>query len=106
MDYSAIWAARLSAPFEVYPRGHVGQAAGTDQGGCRLRVVGFVTPVATEDVIAFYHARARTGGYALSRKREGSDDVLQGAKGAAAYAVAVRAREDKLSEVTLVTNGL
>lgn len=105
MDYSALWAARLPAPFEVYPRGHVGQAAGTDQGGCRLRVVGFVTPVAAEDVVALYYARAKAGGYPLRRTREGSDAVLQGAKGAAAYAVAVRPRDDKLSEVTLVTSG-
>lgn len=106
LDYSAIWAARLAPPFEVYPRGHVGQSAGTDQGGCRLRVVGFVTPVAAEDVIAFYAARANALGYSLRRIREGDDDVLHGKKGAAAYAVAVRAGDDKLSEVTLVTSGL
>lgn len=106
MDYSAIWAARLAAPFEVYPRGHVGQSAGTDQGGCRLRVVSFVTPVAAEDVAAFYAARAKAGGYALRRTREGADDVLQGTRGATAYAVAVRPRDDKLSEVTIVTSQL
>lgn len=106
MDYSAIWAARLAAPFEVYPRGHVGQSAGTDQGGCRLRVVSFVTPVAAEDVAAFYAARARAGGYAPRRTREGADDVLQGTRGTTAYAVAVRPRDDRLTEVTLITSGL
>lgn len=106
LGYTAVWAARLAAPFAVYPRGHVGEAAGSDEGGCRLRVVRFVTPVAAEDVIAFYAARARAAGYPIKRTRKGGDDILQGAKGVAAYAVAARTNDDKLSEITLITSGI
>lgn len=106
LGYSAIWAARLTAPFEIYPRGHAGQSAGTDAPGCRLRVVGFVTPVAPDDVVAFYAARAKAAGLPLSLTREGEDDVLQGTKGQAAYAVAVRQRDDRMTEAMLVTSGL
>ncbi|WP_296679053.1 hypothetical protein [Novosphingobium sp.] len=106
MDYTAVWAARLAAPFDVYPRGHVGQSAGSDAAGCRMRVVTFVTPVAPGDVVAFYSTRARTSGYRLERRDEGEDTVLQGARGAAAYAVATHTRDDKLTEVTIATSGL
>ncbi|MFM5885093.1 MAG: hypothetical protein ACKOQ3_07190 [Novosphingobium sp.] len=106
MDYTALWAARLSASFEVYPRGHVGQSAGSDAPGCRLRVVGFVTPVAVEDVIAFYAARARAAGYVVKRSKAAGDDLLQGTKGAARYAIAARLRDDRMSEVTVLTSGI
>lgn len=106
LEYTALWAARLAAPFEVYPRGHVGQAAGSDAGGCRLRVVGFVTPVGVEDVLSFYAARAKAAGFAVRHTREGDDDILQGTKGRSAYAVAARQRDGRMVEATLVTSGL
>lgn len=106
LDYTALWAARLSAPFEVYPRGHVGQSAGSDAKGCRLRVIGFVTPVAVEDVIAFYAARAKAAGFTVKRSKAGDDDLLQGTKGAASYAIAARLRDDRISEITLATSGI
>ncbi|PKB25958.1 hypothetical protein B0I00_1166 [Novosphingobium kunmingense] len=104
VDYSAIWAARLAPPFEVYPRGHVGQSAGTDAPGCRLRVVGFSTPVAPDEVLAFYATRARRAGFAVARRDEGADSVLSGGKGTARYAVAARDRGDGLTEAILVVS--
>ncbi|MDE2437414.1 MAG: hypothetical protein KGM49_14250 [Sphingomonadales bacterium] len=106
LGYSALWAAKLTAPFEVYPRGHLGEATGSDEAGCRLRVVSFRTPVAVGDVIAFYAARTKAAGLPVRRTREDTDDILQGSKGGAAYAVVGRERDDKLSEITIVTNGM
>jgi hypothetical protein len=104
-EYSAAWAARMPAAFPVYPRGHVAEAAGTDKDGCRLRVVNFVTPVGTDDVMDFYFTRASAAGFDAERKSEGGDQVLGGSKDASAYIVYVRRTADGLTEVDLVTNG-
>ena len=106
LAYSAIWAARLTPPFEVYPRGHAGQVAGVDGPGCTLRVVGFATPVGIGDVVDFYAARVGKAGLPLRRTQEGGDTVLQGEKGGAAYAVAVREHGDGMTEAVIVTSGL
>lgn len=105
IDYSAIWAARLPEALAIYPRGHVQEAAGTDKDGCRLRVVTFVTPVGVSDVIDFYYTRARAAGYDAEHRTEGKDAVLGGGKGAAAYVLYVRKRDDGLTEADLISNG-
>ncbi|MBS3927403.1 MAG: hypothetical protein KGZ65_01960 [Sphingomonadales bacterium] len=102
LEYSAIWAARLPRPLPLYPRGHTQVAGGSDQAGCRLRAVRYVTPVDPGDVIAFYHASASAAKMPATRSREGEDEVLSG-KG---FALFVRKRGDGLSEVDLVTSGL
>lgn len=105
VEYSAVWAARLPDPLAVYPRGHVQEAAGTDDGGCRLRVVNFVTPVAMTDVIDYYYTRLRAAGFAAEYTTEGKDAVLGGSKGGAVYTLYVRARDDGLTEADLISNG-
>lgn len=104
VDYTMAWAAKLPAPFPVYPRGHVQEAAGTDADGCRLRVVNFVTPVPLGDVTDFYWTRARTAGFTATHRLDGGDHVIDGTKGAAACVVYLRTRGG-LTEVDLVTNG-
>lgn len=104
VEYTMGWAARLPAPFPVYPRGHVQEAAGTDAAGCRLRVVNFLTPVPLGEVADFYWTRARTAGFAATHRLDGGDHVIDGARGAAAYVVYLRQR-GALTEVDLVTNG-
>lgn len=102
LEYSAAWAARLPAALPVYPRGHTLIAGGSDQAGCKLRTVRYVTPVEPGDVIAFYHASIRAAKLPTARSREGDDEVLSG-KG---YALFARKRSDGLTEVDLVTAGL
>jgi hypothetical protein len=102
LEYSAVWAARLPAALPVYPRGHTLVAGGSDQAGCKLRAVRYVTPVEPGDVIAFYHASTSSAKLPAARGREGDDEVLSG-KG---YALFARKRSDGLSEVDLVTSGL
>jgi hypothetical protein len=103
--YTARWAALLARPFEVYPRGAVEEAAGTDAGGCGLRVVHFRTPVAVDDVVAFYHARLRAAGYPVAHGADGADHVLRGRKGAVAYVLYVRPAEDGLTAADIVVAG-
>lgn len=103
--YTARWAAALSGPLQVYPRGAVEEAAGTDAVGCALRVVHFKTPVASDDVLAFYHARLRAAGYPVEHVADGADHLLRGRKGASTYAIYVRKDEDGLTAVDITTAG-
>lgn len=105
LQYSAIWAARLPAALPVYPRGHVGEVAGVDMPSCKLRVVGFVTPVAAADVLDFYYTMATKAQLPAERSREGEDEVLRGGTAAQGYAVYVRSQKNGLTGVELVTSG-
>lgn len=105
VDYTAVWAAKLPEAMQVYPRGHVQEAAGTDADGCQLRVVNFRIPVPVDDVVNFYYTRVRAAGYAAAHRLEAEDHVLSGSKGAAAYAIYVRKLANGMTEVDLVTNG-
>lgn len=105
VQYSATWAAKLPSAFPVYPRGAVQEAAGTDNDGCKLRVVNFVTPVTPGDVIDFYFTRAGSGGYSTEYHMDGSDHVLGGKRGGAAYLLYARKLANGLTEVDLIASG-
>ena len=104
-QYTMEWAARLPAAFPVYPRGAVQEAAGTDDSGCSLRVVNFVTPVPLGEVMDFYYSRARSAGYSADRVRLAGDDVLGGLKDSASYVIYARRLRSGNTEVDLVTSG-
>ena len=103
VDYTSAWAAKLPAAFPVYPRGNTQEAAGTDEGQCALRVVSFVTPVALDEVLAFYNTRAKTAGYSVEHVTSGGDNILSGTKGKAAYVVYGRRLQQGVTEIDLVT---
>ncbi|HEX8056656.1 MAG TPA: hypothetical protein VF481_08340 [Novosphingobium sp.] len=103
--YTARWAAMLTGPLQVYPRGAVDEAAGTDAGNCALRVVHFKTPVGSDDVLAFYHARLRAAGYPVEHVADGADHLLRGRKGSASYAIYIRKDEDGLTAADIVVAG-
>lgn len=105
VEYSANWVTTLPPVLTVYPQGAVQESAGTDSSGCRLRVVSFVTPVATSDVINFYYTRVRSGGYDAKYRVDGGDHVLGGSKGSAAYLIYARKLDNGLTEVDLVASG-
>ncbi|MFO1255880.1 MAG: hypothetical protein U1E37_09465 [Sphingomonadaceae bacterium] len=102
IEYGFAWAARLPAALPIYPRGHALVAGGSDQAGCQLRAVRFVTPVPVGDVLAFYHASASGAKLPVQHSREGDDDVLEGA----GFALFVRTRADGLTEADLIANGI
>lgn len=103
--YTARWAAALPDPLQVYPRGAVGEAAGSDAAGCGLRVVHFRTPVSAERVLAFHYARLRAAGWPARHGADGDDHVLRGRRGGTAYVVYVRKRTDGLTAVDIVVGG-
>ncbi|TMM48975.1 hypothetical protein [Qipengyuania marisflavi] len=103
VTYTSAWAAKLPGAFPVYPRGNTQEAAGTDKGDCALRIVTFRTPVALDDVMAFYNTRAKTAGYSVEHVKKGGDNVLSGVKGDSAYVVYSRTLSGGVTEVDLVT---
>lgn len=105
-DYALSWSLQLPQALLIYPRGHLLEAAGSDTDGCKLRVVRFVTPVEAKALLDFYHARARTAGFAMRIRADETTHQLTGSKGAAEFAVQARQRDDGLTEADIVTNGL
>lgn len=105
VTYTAGWSTRLPATFPIYPRAALQEAAGTDEGGCALRVVNFLTPVEVKDVIDFYHTRAHGAGFTAEYRVERADHVLGGTKGQGAFIVYARKRGDGLTDVDLVVSG-
>lgn len=101
-DYSAAWADRMPEPFTVYPRGNVLEAAGNDDEGCALRVTTFTTAVPVEDVVDFYHTRARNAGFSADLMAKDGETVMGGRKGDAAYYIAVGRRDDGRTRVELL----
>jgi hypothetical protein len=77
-DYNKAWAGRLSPIFPVYPGGRVSDAAGRNQGDCRMRVVTFTTADAPQRVLDFYHNRAVRSGFSSEHQLRGDDHVLGG----------------------------
>lgn len=104
-EFSALWAARMPEAFPVYPRAAVQEAAGTDSGGCHLRVVNFLTPVALGDVMDFYFTRGSTNGFAMQRVLQDGEDVLGGTADGRSFMVFARAIDGGMTSVDLVTTG-
>jgi hypothetical protein len=104
-SYTADWAAKLPASFPVYPLGAVQEAAGTDEGGCSLRVVTYLTAVPLGDVLDYYYTRASKAGFSADHAMDGEYHLLGGAKGKASFIVYGRALPTSATEITLVTSG-
>ncbi|MXO58343.1 hypothetical protein GRI89_02130 [Altererythrobacter salegens] len=103
--YTASWAAKMPEAFPVYPRGAVQEAAGSDAGNCRLRVVNFLTPVPLGEVVDFYFTRASSAGFTVDRALIDGEDTIGGSKGGSSFVVYARAQSNGLTSVDLVTNG-
>ncbi|TFI56406.1 hypothetical protein E2493_20360 [Sphingomonas parva] len=104
-DYNMGWAQRLSPTFPVYPGGRVTEAAGANQGDCRVRVVSFTTADPYQRVLDWYHTQAVRAGYSSEHQLRDSDHVLAGsneAEGGAFYLI-VTPRPNG-SEVALIAN--
>ena len=99
------WSLQLPQFFPIYPDGHLLEAAGSDNDGCQLRAVRFVTPVEPGDVINFYYTRAIAAKFGARHMAANEVHLLEGSKGAAVYAVQARKREDGLTEADIVVNG-
>ncbi len=105
-DYDRAWAGRLSPVFPVYPGGRISEAAGRNQGECRMRVVSFTTADAPQRVLDFYNNRAVRSGYTSEHQIRGEDHVLGGANqsdGGAFYLI-VTPLPSGGSDVALISN--
>jgi len=72
------WATRLPPQFPMLPGGRVTEAAGTDDGGCHMRVVTFTSGERFERVLDFYRGAATRAGYSADHQVRGGDHVLGG----------------------------
>ena len=104
-NYGMEWAQRLPPAFPPYPGGRVTEAAGQDQGPCRVRVVTFRTGDPHQRVLDWYRQRAVEAGYSAEHQPRGRDHVLggvnQGTNGAFYLIVTPIERG---SEVALIVN--
>lgn len=101
----AAWAQRLPRALAVYPRAHLVEAAGVDGRDCSLRVVSFVTPVGLDDVLGYYHARARAEGLSAVQRRDGKDRVLGGTSPVRSYLIYGRTLANGLTEIDILALG-
>jgi hypothetical protein len=104
-DYNPAWAQRLSPIFPVYPGGRVTEAAGANEGSCRVRVVAFTTADPYQRVLDWYHTQAVRAGYSSEHQLRDADHVLAGANerdGGAFYLIVTPGRNG--SEVALIAN--
>jgi hypothetical protein len=104
-NYDLRWANRLSPVFPVYPGAKVTEAAGSDQGDCRVRVATFTAAVGFQQLLDWYHTRAVRAGYSSEHQIRGGDHILAGTNerdGGAFYLIVTPRRNG--SEVALIAN--
>jgi hypothetical protein len=90
VQYSADYAARLPSDLPLYPQSQVSEAAGSDQGGCKLRAVSHSTTATMKAVATYYASTANKAGYRITSKVEGNGVMVSGkrvADGGAFYVV-------------------
>ena len=104
-DHGPQWARRLPAEFPLYPGGRLTDAAGSDSGDCRMRVVTFTTADPYARVLEHYRSLAARGGFTAEHQQRGTDHVLGGvnARNDGAYYLIVTPRPQG-SEVALIAN--
>ncbi len=106
MRYSAEWANRLPGGLALYPGAYVAEAAGTDEGGCRLRVTRFASSAPVARLVDWYHATAAAaGGWAPAHRADGTVHVVSGARRGAVFTAYVTPRNGGGSEVSLIVSG-
>jgi hypothetical protein len=104
-NYDLSWAGRLSPVFPVYPGAKVTEAAGNDQGDCRVRVVTFTAAAGFQHLLDWYHTRAVRAGYSSEHQIRGGDHILAGTNesdGGAFYLIVTPAGNG--SQVALIAN--
>ena len=103
LDYNRGWAERLPAAFGVFPGGRVTEAAGSNKGDCRVRVVSYAAAAPAQRILEWYRASATRAGYSVEHQRRESDHILAGVNGEAAYYLIVTPK-GAASDVALIAN--
>ena len=79
-DYNAGWANRMAAAFPLYPGAKLTEAAGNNEGECRVRVITFTTADGYQRLLNWYHTRAVRAGYSSEHQLRAGDHILAGTK--------------------------
>lgn len=103
-EFGNEWATRLPGSFPIYPGASVTESAGTDAGGCTLRVVNFVTAVPRQEVMNFYYTLAANEGYSTQRVMSGAEDTLGGSSGDSHFTVIGRDRQGGGADFDLIVS--
>lgn len=104
-SYASAWAARIPAPFPIFPRGTLVEALGADKAGCRVRAIRFRSAVPGDDTARFYLGRAKKAGYTAVYAANESGWQVAGSKGSARFLVRSRASIMGGQEIDLITLG-
>jgi hypothetical protein len=104
-NYGNDWANRLPADFPAYPGWRIAEAAGSDRGDCRVRVVTFATNDPYNRVLEHYRSLAARAGFSAEQQARGADQVLGGTKGEAAYYLIVTPTRTGSDVALIVNNG-
>jgi hypothetical protein len=106
LQYSAAWAQRLPADLPLYPKANVVEAAGSEDGTCRLRVVSFSAPVTMQGMLDYYYTKAVRGGYTSEHQVDGEQHILGGTRDrdGGAYVLYMTPRADGGTDVDMVAN--
>ena len=102
LDESLDWASRLPDDLPVYPKAHLREAVGGEDGACRLRGASFTAPVPAGQVLAFYRAMAARAGYTL---RGAGKDGLVGTRGSSRLAIIARPQPGDMAHFDLLVAG-
>ena len=106
LGYSTRWAARLPGDLPLYPDARVIEAAGNNNGSCRVRAVSFASSSPLQKVLDFYYTRASNAGYSAEHQADGAEHVLGGtrARDDAAFAIFFTPRPDGGTNVDFLAN--
>lgn len=106
MQYSMRWAALMPGDLPLYPAARVTEAAGNNDGGCKIRAVSFASSAPLQKVLDYYYTRASNAGYSAEHQVHGAEHVLGGtrARDDAALAVLLTSRADGGTNVDIVAN--
>jgi hypothetical protein len=106
IQYGAGWAQRLPADLPLYPQARVTEAAGTEGGECRLRVVSFSAAQPLNTMIDWYYTKAVKAGYTAEHQVDGDQHILGGTRDrdGGAYVIYLTARPDGGTDIDLVAN--
>ncbi|WP_213982590.1 hypothetical protein [Sphingomonas sp. dw_22] len=106
LTYSAGWAQRLPADLPLYPQARVTEAAGTEDGKCRLRIVSFSAAQPMQAMVDWYYTQAIRGGYSAEHQIDGQQHILGGAreKDGSAYMMYLTTRSDGGTDIDLIAN--
>jgi hypothetical protein len=105
VQYAMAWSAKMPTDLPLYPQSRVAEAAGSDQGNCRLRAVTFSSTAEPRKVIDWYISTAQRAGYDAGLSTETGEQMVVGHRGdGAAFYMTIQQRDTGGTMADLVTN--